>query len=180
MTASKVTLYRLYNSIGELLYVGLARDFQSRMSWHKRHQPWWSEVNPERTALAHISGDDMAADAEHQAIALERPRYNKAGVSRTYSRYAPSPVPVVITKLEPVIVAPGETLVRLAETAANIRRLRAEMAEAEARRDNLILEAYAAHDSWASIQHHAEITPNTLRNILRRNGALRSIAQPPA
>lgn len=68
------TLYRVYGTHGELLYVGITVDPKTRLAHHRRQKPWWpdvarvvEEVHPDRTA---------ALAAETVTIAFENPLHN--------------------------------------------------------------------------------------------------------
>lgn len=70
-------LYRLFNSGGDLIYVGITKDIRSRFRQHSHESPWWREVadcrtefHPDRRTL------ELVEKAE---IATLRPRYNKRG-----------------------------------------------------------------------------------------------------
>lgn len=70
-----ITLYRLYDGGGALLYVGITSNWAKRMRDHASGKIWWSEVasrtfeeHPDRTA---------ALAAERFAIGTEEPRYNQ-------------------------------------------------------------------------------------------------------
>jgi predicted GIY-YIG superfamily endonuclease len=68
-------LYRLYDSAGELLYIGVTSNPQVRWGQHKSEKPWWPQVA--RKTLEWLPTRDEALDAEPRAIVSERPRYNK-------------------------------------------------------------------------------------------------------
>jgi prevent-host-death family protein len=72
----KTAVYRLYDSGGALLYVGLGGDPESRWKDHAREKPWWSEVS-RKTVMWHESLEE-ASIAEHKAIHSEKPMHNKA------------------------------------------------------------------------------------------------------
>ena len=68
------TLYKAYDSLGCLLYVGITYDMRVRMRGHRRTARWWGEhvymetqVYPNRTT---------AYSAELQIILYESPVYN--------------------------------------------------------------------------------------------------------
>jgi predicted GIY-YIG superfamily endonuclease len=67
-------LYRLYNSKGKLLYVGITGNIKTRFATHAESKPWWPEVS-RRTVEWHLTRDS-AAEAEVKAIKRERPLYN--------------------------------------------------------------------------------------------------------
>jgi predicted GIY-YIG superfamily endonuclease len=69
-------LYRLYDSGGTLLYVGITRRQEQRMRQHSQTKPWWPEVTTSKTRLYRTRV--AAARAEHAAILREDPRHNVA------------------------------------------------------------------------------------------------------
>jgi predicted GIY-YIG superfamily endonuclease len=70
-------LYRLYNSEGVLLYVGITTAPEQRMVPHALEKSWWPEV-AERTLTWYGSKPD-ASIAEDIAIYEEKPLYNITG-----------------------------------------------------------------------------------------------------
>lgn len=69
------TLYRAYDKLGCLLYVGITYDIKSRMNNHRKQSGWYGdtvyveyEVFPNR---------HTAAWAEYEAIVSESPIYNR-------------------------------------------------------------------------------------------------------
>lgn len=73
-------LYRLYGADEALLYVGITRNMERRMTQHSR-KPWWPEVVT-KDACAYRTRT-AAAQAEHAAIMTEGPRHNRARYSLT-------------------------------------------------------------------------------------------------
>jgi hypothetical protein len=71
-----IDLYRFYNAIDDLLYVGISLSAAQRASSHKRSKGWWPEVV--LMAVEHLDTDDYAEAEriEREAIIAERPRYN--------------------------------------------------------------------------------------------------------
>lgn len=70
----RCSVYRLYDSQGVLLYVGIANDPGRRMSQHQAEKPWWPQV-------AHVDIEWhparlVAERAEQAAIASENPLHN--------------------------------------------------------------------------------------------------------
>jgi hypothetical protein len=74
MTGQDVTLYRLYDRSGVLLYVGITQDWSTRAKQHGS-KSWWADVA--RVSLEEFPGREEAATAELRAIASERPRHNR-------------------------------------------------------------------------------------------------------
>lgn len=68
------TLYRLFASDDQLLYVGIAGNPGRRFEQHAHDKPWWSEVS--RVSLTHFPGRIEALEAERDAIRAERPQHN--------------------------------------------------------------------------------------------------------
>ena len=84
MTESKVTLYRLYNQDGVLLYVGASKYVRSRVASHVKHKQWGRDVDESRTVVEGFETGKDASRAELSAIRDEVPIYNLAGVSLPY------------------------------------------------------------------------------------------------
>lgn len=68
------TLYRLFDGRGELLYIGIADHWTSRLRQHASDKPWLVDVA--RVELVEYEGRQAAVDAERQAIADEQPFHN--------------------------------------------------------------------------------------------------------
>lgn len=69
-------LYRLRGASGELLYIGITRDWPTRMTQHQRDKPWWSEVVG--VELVRVLGTRQQIEAiEKAVIKSEQPTYNK-------------------------------------------------------------------------------------------------------
>ena len=75
------TLYRHYDSAGQLLYVGIADDVRARFRVHMS-ATWWEDMA--RFTLEDFPTRASAVDAERKAIATERPLYNIAGGPAPY------------------------------------------------------------------------------------------------
>lgn len=67
-------LYRLHNSAGHLLYVGISGEPPRRWVEHSDEKPWWPEVA--NLSLEWFDTRAEALDAEIIAICRERPKYN--------------------------------------------------------------------------------------------------------
>ena len=74
-----LTLYRLFSADNELLYVGMTGGPMLRIFHHSSYMPWWGEVVTIRLERGFISREELAA-AEREAIRVEQPRYNVAGI----------------------------------------------------------------------------------------------------
>jgi predicted GIY-YIG superfamily endonuclease len=69
-------LYRLRAANGDLLYVGITRDFPSRLKQHYADKPWAYEIRS--TEQVHIDGTRQQIEAIEKAVIIaEKPRYNK-------------------------------------------------------------------------------------------------------
>jgi predicted GIY-YIG superfamily endonuclease len=71
------TLYRFFDSEGNLLYVGISKFFEARMKQHYRHSPWFFESAS--VTLEHYETRQQVELAESIAIKTENPIHNKAG-----------------------------------------------------------------------------------------------------
>lgn len=72
--AARTAVYRLFNSDGVLLYVGVARNPAERMKFHQQFKKWWAEVSD--TTEEWFDNRALALDAEAVAIREESPLYN--------------------------------------------------------------------------------------------------------
>mgnify|MGYP003392215434 CR=1 FL=1 len=70
-------VYHLYESFGDLLYVGRTNRPARRLRQHRTHQPWWDEVTS--VAVYGYPNSDVGT-AESRDIKRLSPKYNKAGV----------------------------------------------------------------------------------------------------
>ena len=68
------TLYRCYDAVGRLLYVGKTDDWTRRQREHASRGPWWSEAARVEMRLGLDSQE--AQRAEREAILYERPIHN--------------------------------------------------------------------------------------------------------
>lgn len=68
-------VYKLYNRLGELLYVGFTTNWRQRRKDHKSRQHWFSEVA--REELETFTDELTAQLREVTLIFDERPRYNR-------------------------------------------------------------------------------------------------------
>jgi predicted GIY-YIG superfamily endonuclease len=82
----RTALYRLFDSEGRLLYVGIAFDPRSRLSDHARQKEWWPTV-ADRTIEWHATRTEAAA-AEVTAIRSEKPLYNVRDTEEEHARRA--------------------------------------------------------------------------------------------
>lgn len=91
---SPETLYRLRASNGELLYVGITRDWPLRMRQHCADKAWWREVA--NVELVHMSCTRAQIEAiEKAVIHEERPKYNVAHNAPVRKLTLPKPKPTV-------------------------------------------------------------------------------------
>ena len=70
-------LYRLWDTHGQLLYIGITTHVPSRMRQHRKDKPWWNQV-------ANITSEQYATRKEAEqhekhAIRHEHPKYNIVG-----------------------------------------------------------------------------------------------------
>ncbi|MFJ9434547.1 GIY-YIG nuclease family protein [Streptomyces sp. NPDC101490] len=70
------SVYRLYDEIDALLYIGMTSTPATRWQEHRKEMLWWPEVSEKRFTWYDNRID--AWDAERQAIHQEAPRYNKS------------------------------------------------------------------------------------------------------
>lgn len=67
-------LYRAYDVEGDLLYVGVARDFHKRLLTHRQDSLWYPRAD--RWVLEEYDTRAEVLDAEVRAIRSEEPRFN--------------------------------------------------------------------------------------------------------
>ena len=130
-------LYRFYDSLGSLLYIGITSNITSRLVQHERAQPWWRLVA--RVEVEHHSNRAAALSAEQAAIYAESPRFNKVHARPPKSDPNKPKTPTVSVRLDPELL--WQPAVALAasrgETASDVIRLG--------------LEAYLADpDAWSA------------------------------
>lgn len=71
----RTALYRLFDTEGRLLYVGIAFNPDSRWAGHSASKSWWTDVAEKRVEWHETRSEAVAA--ERAAIATELPLYNK-------------------------------------------------------------------------------------------------------
>lgn len=69
-------MYRLRDSLNDLLYIGIGADPTTRIKTHAKRAAWWPEVDIERSDVEWFREYTVADIAERVAIRLERPKYN--------------------------------------------------------------------------------------------------------
>jgi hypothetical protein len=74
----KTTLYRYFNSEGQLLYVGITGDNTKRQSQHRRNSFWFGEIAS--ATFDHFDNREEALEAEAAAIRYEKPANNIQGI----------------------------------------------------------------------------------------------------
>mgnify|MGYP000117110030 FL=1 len=75
MTTKTINLYRCFNQLNQLIYVGISHSAIDRFSQHLRCSEWGEEVR--RIDVSAFESREAALLAEKDAIILERPLYNK-------------------------------------------------------------------------------------------------------
>jgi hypothetical protein len=88
---TKTALYRHFDDVGRLLYVGISLNAVTRMSQHKHSARWFDNIAS--VTVEWLDSRDAALAAELRAIREESPIHNKAG--RIYS-HAKKAAPVAI------------------------------------------------------------------------------------
>lgn len=76
-TATSTSLYRVFGSAGELLYVGISKHALTRFHQHSKDKGWWPEA--ERIAVEHFDTRAEAEAAEARAIRSELQFTEKRG-----------------------------------------------------------------------------------------------------
>lgn len=75
--SERTAVYRMFDTLGALLYVGVAKSFGTRWTSHARVQSWWGDVQ-RQTVDWHPSREDALLE-EKRAIHAEMPIHNIAG-----------------------------------------------------------------------------------------------------
>lgn len=70
----RTSVYRLFNSAGEILYIGCSCKPESRWKAHRTLKTWWPEVAS--NTVDWYDALQEAEAAERSAILAERPKYN--------------------------------------------------------------------------------------------------------
>jgi GIY-YIG catalytic domain len=136
------TVYRFFNSKGDLLYVGVAGNPGLRLRAHAKTKSWWSEVAT--ATFRHFATYEEAVAAEDAAIKTESPKYNSVGVPGS----------------------PHEHLGVNAASAAwskNAQRLRFQKYVHEIRDSG-----FAVDVQTADLEEHPDYTVEAVRKALRR------------
>lgn len=68
-------VYRLYDAAAQLLYVGIAEDFDSRFRQHSYNKAWWSDIRHKDVIWFNRRIDALAEEA--RAIEHEQPIHNR-------------------------------------------------------------------------------------------------------
>lgn len=84
-------VYRLYNEVGVLLYVGVTRDLRTRFAQHEADKSWWPEV-ARKTMTWHGKRSDALGE-EDRAISGEHPIHNIAGAVPSTPRASTDELP---------------------------------------------------------------------------------------
>lgn len=72
----RTALYRLYDTKGQLLYVGITSCPKTRWQTHAREKPWWPKVS--RKTIEWFETRKSATRVERIEIQEEQPKYNVA------------------------------------------------------------------------------------------------------
>jgi predicted GIY-YIG superfamily endonuclease len=83
MKDGPISLYRLHDAKGGLLYVGIAGNPGRRFQEHAATKAWWEQVC--WVHVEHYPTRPEAEAAETKAIKTERPKYNVAQVTSPLS-----------------------------------------------------------------------------------------------
>lgn len=93
MTSDRTAVYRIYDSAGELLYIGITRSPRDRFVQHAATKKWWADVDPAQTRIEWFAARDEAETVELAAIRVESPRHNiVTGDQNGCARFLPKPV----------------------------------------------------------------------------------------
>lgn len=108
--ARRTALYRLYDTAGVLLYVGVSDKPLVRWAQHAAEKAWWPDVA--KLTLTWHDTRELALDAELCAIRAERPRHNSP---RWNLSNTPGPTPRQAFRLDPALIEEFKAAVGRAE-----------------------------------------------------------------
>lgn len=103
-------LYRFFDQDDALLYIGVTVDPAQRFKQHRGEKPWWTDVS--RITVEHYPDRASVEQAERDAIAAERPRWNVVH----NNGLPPTPARPAATASTSLIVSYGGAEVRLEST----------------------------------------------------------------
>lgn len=72
-----IGLYRHYDQLGELLYVGISNDIEIRHRSHRTGSAWFDLADVRRRTVEWFTTREEALEAERAAIYEEKPLFNK-------------------------------------------------------------------------------------------------------
>jgi hypothetical protein len=127
----RTALYRLFNSEGRLLYVGIAFNPRARWLGHSSTKSWWEQVD--RREVEWHETRSAALGAEAEVIVNERPLYNIAGAEEL-----PPPVPPKQRKVRPA--TPDAADKELTAAGGRWHQSKAALKEADAELRTLLIE----------------------------------------
>lgn len=130
----RTALYRLFDSEGRLLYVGITFNPRNRWAGHSATKSWWKQVV--RREVEWHETRRAAESAEATAILAERPLYNVAGAEEP-----PLPTAPKVRRVRPAVL--DETDRELVAAAAERRKSKAVLDEADAELRALLVEGRA-------------------------------------
>jgi DNA-binding transcriptional regulator YhcF (GntR family)/predicted GIY-YIG superfamily endonuclease len=87
LTTERTALYRLFDSDGNLLYVGITNNPEYRFGQHRRTKPWWPQVD--HNEIRWFDSLEEAAEAEKVTIAAEQPTHNVSANALKIAKSAP-------------------------------------------------------------------------------------------
>jgi hypothetical protein len=90
-------LYRLYNSSGNLLYLGITGNLDQRFTAHRAIKPWWLEV--EEIVIKSYPDRSSAENAERLAILNDHPQYNELVTTKKHTAVPEKRYPTSHSKL---------------------------------------------------------------------------------
>ncbi|MEU1088919.1 GntR family transcriptional regulator [Streptomyces sp. NPDC005892] len=94
-TPERTALYRLYDKLDRLLYVGIAGDPKTRWHRHASDKAWWPEVVTRDVEW--FSSRELAAAAEVETITTEKPVHNRTHNYKPSSLLALLPAAAEVT-----------------------------------------------------------------------------------
>lgn len=130
----RTALYRLFDSEGRLLYVGITFNPRNRWAGHSATKSWWKQVV--RREIEWHETRYAAEAAERAAILAERPLYNIAGAEEPPPSMAPK-----TRRIRSAVLDEDDR--ELMAAAAQRRKSKAALQEADAELRSLIIKGRA-------------------------------------
>lgn len=108
----QTAVYRLYDAVETLLYVGITYDTKTRFADHKANKDWWPDVAVKEVRW--LADRDAAWAEEQRVIRDEHPRWNLASVHWVRDEHGEPPAEVL--PISHFTIGLGGTIDQVAES----------------------------------------------------------------